>query len=128
MNLFIKSANLLKTLHPDIQFIISHAPNLSDDVFDKYLENTDFKVIKRYARNTLIKCILDTGRTHQIRVHMAYIGHRIVNDPLYGKKFSDFGQFLHSASIDFDHPITKEHIHFECDLPKEFQDFLDKLD
>ena len=89
---------------------------------------THFKVIKRYARNTLIKCILDTGRTHQIRVHMAYIGHRIVNDPLYGKKFSNFGQFLHSASIDFDHPITKEHIHFECDLPKEFQDFLDKLD
>ena len=89
---------------------------------------THFKVIKRYARNTLIKCILDTGRTHQIRVHMAYIGHRIVNDPLYGKKFSNFGQFLHSASIDFDHPSTKEHIHFECDLPKEFQDFLDKLD
>ncbi len=89
---------------------------------------THFKVLKRYSRNTLLKCILDTGRTHQIRVHMAYIGHRVVNDPTYGKKFSDFGQFLHSASIDFDHPITKEHLHFECDLPKEFQDFLDKLD
>ena len=89
---------------------------------------THFKVLQRYSKNTLLKCILDTGRTHQIRVHMAYIGHRVVNDPLYGKKFSDFGQFLHSASIDFDHPITKEHIHFECDLPKEFQDFLDKLD
>lgn len=89
---------------------------------------THFKVLQRYSRNTLLKCILDTGRTHQIRVHMAYIGHRVVNDPLYGKKFSDFGQFLHSASIDFNHPITKEHIHFECDLPKEFQDFLDKLD
>ena len=89
---------------------------------------THFKVLKRYSKNTLLKCILDTGRTHQIRVHMAYIGHRVVNDPLYGKKFSDFGQFLHSATIDFEHPITKEHIHFECDLPKEFQEFLDGLE
>ena len=89
---------------------------------------THFEVIKRYKNNTLIKCILDTGRTHQIRVHMAYIKHPLVNDPLYGKKFSEFGQFLHSCSIDFIHPITKKHIHYESDLPKEFKDYLDNLE
>ena len=89
---------------------------------------THFEVIRRYKNNTLIKCILDTGRTHQIRVHMAYIKHPVVNDPLYGKKFNDFGQFLHSSTIDFIHPVTKKHIHFECELPKEFQDYLDNLE
>ena len=89
---------------------------------------THFEVLKRYKNNTLIKCILDTGRTHQIRVHMAYIKHPLVNDPLYGKKFSDFGQFLHSCSIDFIHPINNKHLHFKCDLPKEFQEYLDNLE
>ena len=88
---------------------------------------THFKVLKRYENYTLLRLILDTGRTHQIRVHMKYIGHPVYNDPVYGKAYNDFGQFLHSASIDFDQPITHEHLHFECDVPKEFQEFLDKL-
>lgn len=88
---------------------------------------THFKVLKRYEHYTLLRLILDTGRTHQIRVHMKYIGHPVYNDPVYGKAYNDFGQFLHSASIDFEQPTTHEHLHFECDLPKEFQDFLDTL-
>lgn len=88
---------------------------------------THFKVLKRYELYTLLRLILDTGRTHQIRVHMKYIGHPVYNDPVYGKAYNDFGQFLHSASIDFEQPTTHEHLHFECDVPKEFQDFLDTL-
>lgn len=88
---------------------------------------THFKVLKRYEDYTLLKLILDTGRTHQIRVHMKYIGHPVYNDQVYGKAYNDFGQFLHSASIDFEQPTTHEHLHFECDVPKEFQDFLDTL-
>lgn len=88
---------------------------------------THFKVLKRYEDYTLLRLILDTGRTHQIRVHMKYIGHPVYNDPVYGKAYNDFGQFLHSASIDFEQPTTHEHLHFECDVPKEFQDFLDTL-
>lgn len=88
---------------------------------------THFKVLKRYEHYTLLRLILDTGRTHQIRVHMKYIGHPVYNDQVYGKAYNDFGQFLHSASIDFEQPTTHEHLHFECDVPKEFQDFLDTL-
>lgn len=88
---------------------------------------THFKVLKRYEDYTLLRLILDTGRTHQIRVHMKYIGHPVYNDPVYGKAYNDFGQFLHSASIDFEQPTTHEHLHFECNVPKEFQDFLDTL-
>lgn len=88
---------------------------------------THFKVLKRYENYTLLRLILDTGRTHQIRVHMKYIGHPVYNDPVYGKAYNDFGQFLHSASIDFEQPTTHDHLHFECDVPKEFQDFLDTL-
>lgn len=88
---------------------------------------THFKVLKRYEHYTLLRLILDTGRTHQIRAHMKYIGHPVYNDPVYGKAYNDFGQFLHSASIDFEQPTTHEHLHFECDVPKEFQDFLDTL-
>ena len=88
---------------------------------------THFKVLKRYEHYTLLRLILDTGRTHQIRVHMKYIGHPVYNDPVYGKAYNDFGQFLNSASIDFEQPTTHDHLHFECDVPKEFQDFLDTL-
>ena len=60
---------------------------------------------------------------------MAYIGYPVYNDPVYqNKKTTEFGQFLHSKVIRFTHPITKEVLEFESDLPKEFQDFLDKLD
>ncbi len=90
---------------------------------------THFRVLKRYANNTLIECKLDTGRTHQIRVHLAYIGYPIVNDPLYGKNknTTSFGQFLHSKSIKFSHPITKEELYFESDIPYEFKEYFDKL-
>lgn len=93
---------------------------------------THFRVLKRYkeANKTLIECKLKTGRTHQIRVHMAYIGYPIYNDPVYGKskKTTDFGQFLHSKTIKFIHPITKKEINCEAPLPKEFQDYLDSLE
>lgn len=83
---------------------------------------THFRVLKRFSNHTLIECKLDTGRTHQIRVHLAYIGYPIVNDPVYGKskKTTDFGQLLHSRSIRFLHPRTKKELFFEVDPPAEF--------
>ncbi len=90
---------------------------------------THLQVIKRYKKYTLVKLNLETGRTHQIRVHMAYIGFPIYNDPVYNKKAgNDFGQFLHSKEVEFVHPITGQKMHFECDLPKEFQDFINSLE
>lgn len=90
---------------------------------------TNMKVIKKYQNYTLVSCILKTGRTHQIRVHMSYIGYPIYNDPVYNtKKATEFGQFLHSYKMDFIHPITKKELHFEAPLPKYFQDFIDSLD
>ena len=90
---------------------------------------THFKVLKRFKNHTLIECKLDTGRTHQIRVHMAYIGYPIVNDPLYGKskKATPFGQMLHSYSIKFTHPITNKLISFEIPLPEEFNELLNEV-
>lgn len=82
---------------------------------------TNLKVEKHYKRFTLVRLSLETGRTHQIRCHLAYIGYPVYNDPVYSKdKATEFGQFLHSTSIDFIHPITNKHLHFEADLPKEF--------
>ena len=90
---------------------------------------THMKVIKRYDKYTLVSCILETGRTHQIRVHMAYIGYPIFNDPVYSKKeATSFGQFLHSYKMNFVHPITKKEMEFICPLPKYFQEFLDSLE
>lgn len=90
---------------------------------------THLTVLRRYKDYTLVKLDLETGRTHQIRVHMAYIGYPVVNDPLYGTKKADsFGQFLHSKTITFTHPITKKEMHFESDLPDYFQTFIDKLE
>ena len=90
---------------------------------------THLNVIKRYKNYTLVSLVLDTGRTHQIRVHMEYIGYPIYNDPVYNKApATEFGQFLHSSEVDFVHPITKDHLHFKVDLPKEFQEFLNSLD
>ncbi len=89
---------------------------------------THFKVLKRYKGYTLIKLKLSTGRTHQIRVHMKYIGYPIYNDPVYtNSKCTPFGQFLHSKEIDFIHPITNKQIQIEAPLPKEFQDFISSL-
>lgn len=89
---------------------------------------THFKVIERFKNNTLIECKLDTGRTHQIRVHMAYIGYPVNNDPLYGRgKCSEFGQMLHSYFIEFNDPFTGELLSYTVDAPKEFNDKLDEL-
>jgi len=93
---------------------------------------THFRVLKRYknANKTLIECKLKTGRTHQIRVHMSYIGHPIYNDPVYGssKNTSEFGQFLHSYTIRFNHPITNKIIECTAPLPIEFQNYLDTIE
>ena len=90
---------------------------------------THLEVLKRYKGYTLVKLKLDTGRTHQIRVHMSYIGHPVYNDPVYtNDKCSEFGQFLHSYSMDFIHPITKENMHFESKLPEYFEKHLECLE
>lgn len=91
---------------------------------------THFKVLKRYKDKTLVECKLETGRTHQIRVHFNYINHPVVGDPIYGKKtnVTEFGQYLHSKSIRFTHPITNQELYFEVDLPKEFKDMLENLE
>jgi len=90
---------------------------------------TNLKVLKRYKDYTLVSLVLETGRTHQIRVHTSYFGYPVYNDPVYAnKEASEFGQFLHSKVIRFTHPITKEYLEFDSNLPKEFSEFLDKLD
>ena len=89
---------------------------------------TYFKVLERYKNASLLEVKLKTGRTHQIRVHMAYINHPIVNDPVYGYKrsFSSFGQMLHARKISFIHPKTHELMTFTCDVPDEFNKIKDK--
>ncbi|SDM99863.1 23S rRNA pseudouridine1911/1915/1917 synthase [Megasphaera paucivorans] len=85
---------------------------------------THFSVLKRYGEYTWIECKLETGRTHQIRVHMAYIGHPVVNDPLYGYKKDRFpisGQALHSHCLDLVHPVTGTVMHFEAPAPTDFK-------
>lgn len=92
---------------------------------------THFRVLKRYGEYTWVECKLETGRTHQIRVHMAYIHHPVVNDPLYGYKKDDFpidGQALHSHSLDLVHPITKQLMHFEAPVPADFLDCLKRAE
>ena len=89
---------------------------------------THIKVLARYPKTTLIECQLETGRTHQIRVHLNYINHPIVNDPIYGyKKLDDesFGQMLHAKTLGFIHPITKEYLEFTSNPPKRFEEILD---
>ncbi len=83
---------------------------------------THFRVLKRYKSATLIECELETGRTHQIRVHMNYIGYPIVNDPVYGKRklIDETGQCLHAKTIGFIHPATKEYMEFDSELPECF--------
>ena len=88
---------------------------------------THFKVIERYSNATLIELKLETGRTHQIRVHMSYIGYPIVNDPVYGRRkiIDETGQCLHAASLGFVHPTTNEYMQFESPLPDCFTNILD---
>ena len=92
---------------------------------------THFKVLKRYKDYTLLKVKIDTGRTHQIRVHMAEIGHPVVGDMVYPKGKNEFGvegQILHAQSLDFKHPITGKKMHLEAKLPEYFEKVLEKLD
>lgn len=95
----------------------------------KYAE-TIFTVLKRYKSSTLVECTLKTGRTHQIRVHMSYIGHPVVGDPLYGKGnrtiYND-GQLLFAHHIQFIHPRTKKVMEFDSPLPLYFSNLLETL-
>lgn len=90
---------------------------------------TNFKVLERYKNSTLVELILETGRTHQIRVHMDYIGHPVVNDPTYGrrKKINDYGQMLHAEYLGFNHPITGEFMEFSVSPEKEFMDIVEQF-
>lgn len=91
---------------------------------------THFKVIDRFKNYTLLEIKIDTGRTHQIRVHMAEIGYPVVGDMVYSNGKNEFGvegQMLHAKSLDFKHPITGKNMHLEAELPKYFKDIIDKL-
>ena len=90
---------------------------------------THYKVLKRLRGASLIELRLDTGRTHQIRVHMSYIGHPLVGDYLYNERYYDkenVRPLLHSKSLSFIHPITGENLYIECELPKDFKERIDE--
>ena len=91
---------------------------------------THFKVLKRFDNATLIELQLETGRTHQIRVHMDYIGHPLVNDPVYGnrKLLDNTGQCLHAKELGFTHPRTGKYMHFDSELPECFVNILKKFE
>lgn len=90
---------------------------------------THFKVLEQFKNYSLIKCKLETGRTHQIRVHLSYIGHPVAGDPLYGPKktLKGSGQFLHAEVLGFKHPKTGKQLTFEVKPPKIFEDTLNEL-
>ncbi len=88
---------------------------------------THIRVLERFSDATLIRCKLETGRTHQIRVHLSYIGHPVVNDPVYGRRKlinPKFGQMLHAEKLGFVHPTTKEYMEFTSPVPDEFTKIL----
>mgnify|MGYP002913476132 FL=1 len=124
---------LLDGVFPQKKAIIDAPIGRSKQYFDKMevckdgkKAITNLEVIKKYKDYTLVKLVLETGRTHQIRVHLAYIGYPVHNDPVYSNKVcTDFGQFLHSAYLKFKHPITGEVLEFNSKLPEEFQTFID---
>ena len=90
---------------------------------------TRFTVLERFGNYTLVELQLETGRTHQIRVHMAYIGHPVAGDPLYGprKTLKGHGQFLHAKTLGFTHPTTGELVEFTAEEPAIFKETLEKL-
>ncbi len=101
-------------------------------VTDKNSRNaiTHYEVIERFNGFTFLRVILETGRTHQIRVHMSYRGNPVAGDTVYGnpkKTYGLEGQCLHAAVIGFIHPITKEYLEFQSDLPDYFKDFLKRI-
>ncbi len=90
---------------------------------------THFRVLERFEHYTFVECQLETGRTHQIRVHMKYIGYPLVGDPKYGPKktLPINGQALHAGILGFEHPRTKEYMEFEAPLPEEFVEVLEQI-
>lgn len=89
---------------------------------------THYTVLEEYEKYSFIKLRLETGRTHQIRVHMAYIGHPVLGDDVYGKPFKGIeGQCLHAGKIGFVHPVTYEYMEFESELPQYFHDVLRRV-
>lgn len=91
---------------------------------------THFKVLKRYDKYTLLEINIETGRTHQIRVHLSQIGYPIVGDEVYSKGKNEWnikGQCLHAKSLDFKHPITNEDMHLEAKIPQYFEKILEEL-
>lgn len=91
---------------------------------------TEYFILERFGDCTLVECHLETGRTHQIRVHMKHIGHPVAGDPVYGLKKQRFnvdGQLLHAARLEFTHPATGERMKFEAPLPEDFERVLESL-
>lgn len=91
---------------------------------------TEYEVMERFGKYTIVKCKLMTGRTHQIRVHMEYLGYPLVGDPKYSPKKTPFaidGQALHSLTLDFVHPRTGEQMHFEAPLPEDMHKIVTRL-
>mgnify|MGYP004557991147 CR=1 FL=1 len=127
---------LLDGVFPQERATIDAPIGRDKNIFDRMCVRSDGKravthleVLKRYSKYTLVKLVLETGRTHQIRVHLSSIGYPVHNDPVYSKKAcTSFGQFLHSSYLKFTHPITKEVLEFKAELPEEFQSFLNELE
>ena len=91
---------------------------------------THITVLERFGKYTYIKCRLETGRTHQIRVHTKHLGHPILGDKAYGlrkEEFSLTGQLLHAGELRFIHPATKEEVSFTAPLPEDFSETLEKI-
>ncbi len=98
---------------------------------------THYKALQRLESASLIECRLETGRTHQVRVHCASIGHALLGDPLYGnapkplkpllKELGFARQALHAAELGFNHPVTRESVHFEAPLPTDMRELIDEL-
>jgi 23S rRNA pseudouridine1911/1915/1917 synthase len=106
-----------------------HNRLLMDVVKDGKRAITHFVVVERFAKHTLVRCRLETGRTHQIRVHFKYIGFPIVGDPQYGPKreSSETGQYLHAIALSFLHPITKAPLRFETPYPASMLDYIKNI-
>ncbi len=127
---------LLDGVFPQEKAVIDAPIGRSKQYFDKMEVRSDGKkaitnieVLKKYKDYTLVKLVLETGRTHQIRVHLSYIGYPVHNDPVYSnRKCTYFGQFLHSAYLKFKHPITGKVLEFEVQLPLEFENFIKDLE